>query len=186
MITRRKQIVKVVSYLLLISVLIGALNLTAAFSAPTSRSGKRKPLAKNIIVMISDGWAFNHLEAVSYYEYGKDARQIYNRFPFQFAISTYMADTPETGPGYCGHGYDPVLAWSDFEYALLCYTDSAAAATALSTGVKTYQGAIGVDLDDQRLRKRAREAEGHLGTSVRRCPRRPRRGRFRAGAGSPV
>ena len=43
---------------------------------------KKKPLAKNIIIMISDGWGFNHLEAASYWEYGKDARQIYNRFPF--------------------------------------------------------------------------------------------------------
>jgi len=39
--------------------------------------------------MISDGWGFNHLQSVSYYEYGKDARQIYNRLPFQFAMSTY-------------------------------------------------------------------------------------------------
>ncbi len=132
--------------------------ITAVFPAALSAAPK-KPVAKNIIVMISDGWAFNHLDAVSYYEYGKDARQIYNRFPFQFAISTYMADTPETGPGYCGWGYDPALAWSDFEYVLKCYTDSAAAATALSTGVKTYQGAIGVDLDEQPLKHALELAE---------------------------
>ncbi len=61
--------------------------LTPAFAA--SSAAPKKPLAKNVIVMISDGWGYNHLEAVSYYEYGKDARQIYNRFPFQWAMSTY-------------------------------------------------------------------------------------------------
>ena len=40
-----------------------------------------------MIVMISDGWGFNHLTAASYYEYGKDARQVYNRLPFQVAMS---------------------------------------------------------------------------------------------------
>jgi len=155
----RKHINKVTVCLVIVSILVVGLNLTAASAAPDA--GPKKPAAKNIIVMISDGWAFNHLEAVSYYEYGKDARQIYNRFPFQFAISTYMADTTETGYGYCGHGYDPVLAWSDFEYVMKCYTDSAAAATALSTGVKTYQGAIGVDLGEQPLLHALEVAEMH-------------------------
>jgi alkaline phosphatase len=140
-----KHLLQVVVLLVIFSILAVGLNLATVSAAP------KKPLAKNIIVMISDGWSFNHLEAVSYYEYGKDSRQIYERFPFNAAMTTYMADTAETGYGYCGHGYDPALAWSDFEYVLKCYTDSAAAATALSTGVKTYQGAIGVDLDDQPL-----------------------------------
>jgi alkaline phosphatase len=135
------------------------LNLAAASAAPPV--GPKKPIAKNIIVMISDGWAYNHLEAVSYYEYGKDARQIYNRFPFQFAMSTYMADSPVVPEYYCGWGYDPALAWSDFEYVMTCFTDSAAAATALSTGVKTYRGAIGVDLDDQPLLHALDVAEMH-------------------------
>jgi len=82
---------------ILFAILILAVSLTPAFAAPNSEL--QKPAAKNIIVMISDGWGFNHLEAVSYYEYGKDARQIYNRFPFQFAMSTYSY--------YCN--YDPAL-----------------------------------------------------------------------------
>ena len=105
--------------------------------AAAAPSATAKPLAKNIIVMISDGWGYNHLEAASYYEYGKDARQIYNRFPFQWAMSTYSY--------YCS--YDPALAWSDFTYVKSCYTDSASAATALATGIKTYDAAIGVDIN---------------------------------------
>ena len=142
----RRHIMNVTLTLLIVSTLVAV---SVASAAPVA--GPKKPVAKNIIVMISDGWAYNHLEAVSYYEYGKDARQIYNRFPFQFAMSTYMADSPVDPGHYCGWGYDPVLAWSDFEYVMTCYTDSAAAATTMSTGVLTYQGAIGVDLDEQHL-----------------------------------
>jgi alkaline phosphatase len=121
---------------ILIAFLIVAIALAAA--VPVA-AGPKKPAAKNVIVMISDGWGFNHLQALSYYEYGKDARQIYNRFPFQTAISTYSY--------YCD--YDPAMAWSDFDYVKSCYTDSAAAATAMATGVKTYDAAIGVDIDEQ-------------------------------------
>jgi alkaline phosphatase len=132
---------------ILFVILILALSLTPAFAAP--ENDLKKPAAKNIIVMISDGWGFNHLESASYYEYGKDARQIYNRFPFQFAVSTYSY--------YCD--YDPVLAWSDFEYVKSCYTDSAAAATAMATGVKTYDAAIGVDVDGVPLKNALELAE---------------------------
>jgi len=128
----------------LIALLIVAIGITPAFAAPNGEL--KKPAAKNIIVMISDGWGFNHLEAVSYYEYGKDARQIYNRFPFQFAMSTYEVEKPADN---CSPlGYDPALAWSNFDYVKYpCATDSASAATAMSTGVKTYNGYIGVDVN---------------------------------------
>ena len=44
-------------------------------------------------------------------------------------------------------GYDPVLAWKDFSYsAFPLSTDSASAATAMASGVKTFNGAIGVDV----------------------------------------
>ena len=110
------------------------LNGAAGVSAASS-GGSAKPAAKNIIVMISDGLGYNHLKAASYYEYGKDARQIYNRFPVQRAMSTYSSSC----------SYDPAQAWGSFEYVKSCYTDSAAAATAMATGVKTYDAGIGVD-----------------------------------------
>lgn len=146
MINCRKRIMTVILNIVIVSALAAGFNLTTvtgAFANP------KKPLAKNIIVMISDGWGFYHLEAASYYEYGKDARQIYNRFPFNYAMSTYMAYNEDED---CyGHGYDTDLAWFDFEYVKSCTTDSAAAATAMSTGVKTYEGAIGVDLNKDAL-----------------------------------
>ena len=112
-------------------------------------AGRKKPVAKNIIVMIADGRGYSHVQAASYYEYGRDARQVYNRFPVRYAMSTYEAYY-EGDPCY-GRGYDPVMAWSEFDWVKTCYTDSASSATVMSTGVKTYNGAIGVDLDQQPL-----------------------------------
>jgi len=111
-------------------------SIQSALAAPKGRGkGPRKPLAKNIIVMISDGWGYNHINAASYYRYGQENQQAYNRFPVNYFMSTYMYDG----------GYDPSLAWQDFNYVKAYATDSAAAATTMSTGVKTYSGAIGMD-----------------------------------------
>ncbi|MCP4413086.1 MAG: alkaline phosphatase, partial [Gammaproteobacteria bacterium] len=41
--------------------------------------------------------------------------------------------------------YDPDSAWTDFKYVKQKPTDSAAAATTMATGIKTYDGGIGVD-----------------------------------------
>lgn len=126
------------------------------FAANAQVQGSGSPAAKNIIVMISDGWGFNHLDAVSYYEYGKEARQVYNRLPFNWAMSTYSSE---------GRGYDPQLAWGDFTWVKTHYTDSAAAATAMSTGVKTYDAGIGVDVDGKPLLNILQAAE-QLGKST--------------------
>ena len=95
----------------------------------------KKP--KNIIVLISDGCGYNQVDAASLYQYGRTGRQVYERFPVRMGMSHYMI------PG----GYDPAYAWNYFEYVMNGPTDSAAAATAMSSGVRSYNGAIGVDLD---------------------------------------
>ena len=94
---------------------------------------------KNIIIMISDGCGYHHVDAASLYQYGQTDVQAYEQFPVRLGMSTYAA----------GQTYEPALAWKYFNYVLdsTGCTDSAAAATAMSTGVKTYKGAIGVDLD---------------------------------------
>jgi alkaline phosphatase len=137
-------------------VLNGCANLTAVSTAPGA--GPKKPVAKNLIIMIADGWGFNHVDATSYYQDGEADMQVYSEFPVRYAMSTYMAY--KDGDDRChGHGYDPALAWGDFDYVKSCYTDSAAAATTMSTGVKTYGGAIGVDLDEQPLEHALEVAE---------------------------
>ncbi|MDZ7376220.1 MAG: alkaline phosphatase [candidate division KSB1 bacterium] len=105
---------------------------------------------KNIILMISDGCGFNHIAAASLFEHGRTGVQIYEQFPVRYAMSTYPAT---------GIGYDPTLAWSDFEYVRQKPTDSGAAATAMATGAKTYNGAIGVDVNKVRLKNIVEMAE---------------------------
>ncbi len=109
------------------------------------------PVTKNVIVMIGDGMGYNQTLAGSYYRFGAAGMQIYCGFPFQFAESTFSTD---------GWGYDPALAWSDFNYVKTHYTDSAAAATAMATGVKTYDAGIGVDPDGKPLENVFQAAEG--------------------------
>ena len=45
---------------------------------------------KNIIVMISDGCGYNHVEAASLYQYGKRSAQIYESFPVKYVSVAYL------------------------------------------------------------------------------------------------
>jgi alkaline phosphatase len=109
---------------------------------------------RNIIVMIGDGMGFNQLDVASLYQSGNSAFQVmldprttgvsrvpsaaaltFESFDLQTAVSTYSVDG----------SYDPTRAWADPSYLDMAPTDSAAAATALASGVKTYDAAIGVD-----------------------------------------
>jgi alkaline phosphatase len=123
-----------------------ALCVTRASAPPLAHGGQHTPhrvVARNVIVMISDGCGYNHVDAANLYVAGRTGVQPYEQFGARYAMSTYSVD---------GHGYDPVQAWDDFEFVNHGYTDSAAAATALSTGHKTYNGAIGVGVDGSVLR----------------------------------
>ncbi|MBM3324357.1 MAG: alkaline phosphatase, partial [Calditrichaeota bacterium] len=94
---------------------------------------------KNVIVMISDGCGINHILATNYWH---GMCQVYQSFSVQMFVSTYSQDDIEkTAPE---PPYDPVKAWTDFRYLLLRPTDSASAATAMSTGVKTYDTRINI------------------------------------------
>ncbi|MCI0494322.1 alkaline phosphatase [candidate division KSB1 bacterium] len=91
---------------------------------------------KNIIFMISDGCGYHHIDAASIFQHGKIGVQVYEQFPVKYGMSTYSLD---------GVHYEPDSAWSRFDYVRNKPTDSAASGTAMATGVKTYNGAIGVD-----------------------------------------
>jgi alkaline phosphatase len=110
-----------------------------------ARNGKGGKLPhdriKNIIVMISDGCGYNQIDAASLYQYGRTGQQVYEHFPVRLGMSTYMD----------GGQYDPAAAWKDFDYVKSGATDSAAAATTMSAGEKTYSGAIGVDVNGEPL-----------------------------------
>lgn len=126
-----------------------------ADAAPPAKGGN---VPKNVIVMVADGMSFNTIDATSLYAFGKTryqvegppgaVRRIGNRspnwihetFPHQLAVSTYPAQHD---------GYDPVAAWSDFWWVMrpppFEATESAAAATSMSTGYKTIDPHIGLD-----------------------------------------
>jgi alkaline phosphatase len=102
-----------------------------------SISASAEPL-HNVIVMIADGWGFNQVRADSMWH---GSAPPYVSFPVQLAMSTYSWSTLLEDPA----GYDSSQAWADFYYMLLRPTDSGAAATAMSTGVKACDGQLGVD-----------------------------------------
>ena len=122
----------------------------AALASLAAPAAPRPPRAKNVIIMISDGCGFNHVDAASLFQYGKTGRQVYEKFPFRAALSTYPAN---------GRGYDPAQAWGDFAWVKSGATDSAAAGTALATGVKTNNGCIGVSPSGRPLRSVIERAE---------------------------
>lgn len=118
-------------------VTLGALAL-AVFLATAAQAAPPKV----VILMIGDGMGFNHVLAADYYQHGEAGSQPYEGPGFvRLAVSTYPA----------GGSYDPQAAWSDPDYINKGCTDSAAAATALSTGVKTKNGQLGLGPNGERL-----------------------------------
>lgn len=134
--------------------LAGSLALGASTPALATDSAPTGP--KNIIVLIGDGMGYNHIDATSLYQHGTTNHQVavdpaagtvehvpgtpsqvFQSFPVQVAMSTYSANGRA--------GYDPTKAWADFTWIAEGATDSAAAGTALATGVKTNNGILGVD-----------------------------------------
>jgi alkaline phosphatase len=101
--------------------------------------------------MISDGCGYNCFDLVSLYQYGRTGAQVYDSFPVRFAVSTHSASSTP---------YDPQKAWASFDFVLSYPTDSAAAATAMATGVKTNDDVICLDPEGTRLTSIIELAEG--------------------------
>ncbi|POX65601.1 alkaline phosphatase [Microbacterium sp. SGAir0570] len=117
---------------------------------------------KNVILMISDGAGYNQFDAASLYEHGTSAHQVavdpatgaiaheaatpgqvYETWPVQVAQSHYSASGRAE--------YVTEKAWGDFGWVASGATDSAAAGTALGTGVKTNNGTLGFAPGGDRL-----------------------------------
>jgi alkaline phosphatase len=96
------------------------------------------PSATYLIVLIGDGMGLNQIKAADNYAKSEAVYETWS----QYWITTY----PQGG------GYDPDQAWTDFNYVAAGTTDSAAAGTALFSGVKTANGRINISADgEQRL-----------------------------------
>lgn len=106
---------------------------TSSYEATSTAEAARPDTpVRNIIILIGDGMGFEHVSAASI---ASGKTMAFEEFPVRVAMSTYSGD---------GTGYDVAQAWTDPAYVLLGATDSAAAATAMATGMKTYDAAIGV------------------------------------------
>jgi len=88
---------------------------------------------KNVIILVADGMGYNHVHAASHYRYGNEKGQVYWNF-LHLPITTYSSNNKE--------GYNVDKAWASFDYFMRLPTDSAAAATAISTGHKSPNGRI--------------------------------------------
>lgn len=134
---------------------------------------------KNVILIVADGAGFNTWDAASMFQGRWDAAagrstQVYDGPGWvRWACSTYPLTTAKAprGSGKQDENlvYDPKKAWDkEKPYAWLkrTYTDSAAAATALSTGMKTYNNAINWGDCDEPIRPTLSEAAKAAGKSV--------------------
>ncbi len=139
----------------------------AALGAAVTSPAPHTPLAHNVIVLLDDGGGYRQHEAGSLYDTGERVGEVYQSFPFRTAMSTYSYGVVPVH--HCPTeptGYDAARAWSEWDYVMQGYTDSAAAATAMATGAKTYNGAIGVGCDGEELRPNLVESFEQAGKST--------------------
>ncbi len=134
--------------------LIGLFALAAhccADAAPIESSPQK---AKNVILMIGDGMGFNAHVAGSYYRHGELGRQPVDSFPVRISSTTYMqrkkgVPIPEGQDGYPAGEFWQTIANGGNSLGETRTTDSAAASTAIHSGVKTLGGRIGMNGDEE-------------------------------------
>ncbi len=141
-----------------------------ATATATPEPGAPAGAPKNVIVLIGDGMGYNTVDLASAYQYGTTfhqavvnpstgavthvpgtASQVYQHFPVQVGQSNHSASGRAA--------YDPQAAWADFDWVASGATDSAAAATALATGVKTKNGVLGIAPDGTVLENLTQRAD---------------------------
>lgn len=130
-----------------------ALELLAAVAGAAPPGGlPPPPPLRHVILLIADGAGYNQAAAAALW---RGAPAPYEGAGWShFGVSTYAWVEADDGPpygdyGFVGlHGYDPALAWASWAYQQNYATDSAAAATAMATGHKTYNAAIGMGVGD--------------------------------------
>lgn len=136
--------------------------------------------AKNVILMIGDGMGFNSDLAGTYYRFGEAKSQIYQKFPQRIGCTTYAltekgseltkegsdmnalrsvtAEGTSSAGKTAGPGYRPEVFWTDLlggreGSSFTATTDSAAASTAINSGVKTKSGRIGVSYNGKPIKQ---------------------------------
>ncbi len=147
------------------STLAVVISLCICQTALASENVYQPTKAKNVILLISDGAGPNTWKAASYFRHGALGKEVYDGFDVKLYATTYPLNSSTT-PTYTLNnsvkfnpaellnsqksdvGFQGKLAkyagyFKAYDYARTDFTDSAAAATALATGQKTYNNAIG-------------------------------------------
>ncbi|SDX02845.1 alkaline phosphatase [Marininema mesophilum] len=106
---------------------LATISLTPAWADSTVHPQHSQKPPKNVILMVGDGMGAGHRQAIRLSKVGLKGELEMDNMPISGLVHTSSADPKET------------------------VTDSAAAATAMSTGVKTFNGAIGVDVDKKSI-----------------------------------
>lgn len=101
---------------------------TSAAVAKSDSTGK----ITNIIYLVGDGMGVTHVTAARQRFYGAEGELNMQKLPAQGFVSTYAVEENSGQPG-------------EADFAPNLVTDSASSATAWSSGVKTYNAALGVD-----------------------------------------
>lgn len=108
---------------LVVLVAVSAVSLSQVWAGSGEVAEKQKPQVKNVILMVGDGMGKAQRDAIRLSSVGLQGETAMDAMPYIGSVHTNSADPEEF------------------------VTDSAAAATAMATGVKTYNGAIGMDTD---------------------------------------
>ena len=104
---------------------IVAMAMTGLVNAGAQAGSNHNQKAKNIILLIGDGMGVSHIDAARIRYYGAAGELNMEQLPEKGSVSTYAVEQNSNKPEYV--------------------TDSASAATAWSSGVKTYNNALGKD-----------------------------------------
>lgn len=104
----------------------------ALLGSPASAKPAPRPAVKNVIYLLGDGMGRTHVTAARERYYGLEGHLNMETAPVVGQVSTYSVQKGSAQPGQPGFVPNAV-------------TDSASAATAWSSGVKTYNAALGVD-----------------------------------------
>ncbi|WP_226343994.1 alkaline phosphatase [Agilicoccus flavus] len=99
----------------------------APAAAQSATEARRHARAKNVIVFVGDGMGTSHRDLIRYVNVGPEGKLEMDSMPVAGRSQTFPHDPKEF------------------------VSDSAAGGTAIATGVKTYNGAIGVDEDGNRV-----------------------------------
>ena len=103
-------------------------NVSNASAADTANDGR----IRNVIYLLGDGMGRTHVTAARERYYGADGHLVMESLPAVGQVSTYSVEKKSGQPG-------------EADFVPNYVTDSASSATAWSSGVKTYNAALGVD-----------------------------------------